>query len=73
MHHRRAGLVAQHGFDFGRLQSGDPYGIRCVIGNQSACDLVSGGVEDELSKLKAELGAGGEGGAGLLESGEAKP
>lgn len=34
---------------------------------------VSGGVEDELSKLKAELGAGGEGGAGQIESGEAKP
>mgnify|MGYP001163422275 CR=1 FL=1 len=34
---------------------------------------VSGGVEDELSKLKAELGAGDEGGAGQIESGEAKP
>jgi phage shock protein A len=34
---------------------------------------VSGGVEDELSRLKAELGSGSEGGAGQIESGEAKP
>lgn len=34
---------------------------------------VSGGVEDELSKLKAELGAGSGGGTGQIESGEDKP
>lgn len=34
---------------------------------------VSSGVDDELSKLKAELGAGSGGGAGQIESGEAKP